>query len=333
MRDIIFLCSHSYSGDDVRTKALGGIETATILLAEALAELGHSVTIYNERETLDQCRNVTYKPLRTASGLKADIAISNSSAKHLRLVKTEYPIVWQRNRTNLSRIWKRGEFFALFKVRPILVSLSNDALNTTPKYVPYRARHVIPHAIEPKFLEVSSASADERGQTAFFASRPSRNLDWVIEVWKQFIFPTLPEAKLYICIPPTAKFNHDPQDLLSYNIEYKGSLPKAQLADLMNSCRILMYPGHINETGCQVALQAIGLGLPIISCGFGSLKDLVSHQETGFIETEQSAYADKAIQCLTDSALWERLHQNSLIHKWRKSYQDRTNDWLSLASK
>lgn len=306
---------------------MGGIGTSVIMLAEAMARLGHRVTILNGRQDADLYEGVDYRPYDQGGRLHADLIISQSSAKPLMRVRKGIPVVWQHNRTKLSRIWKRGEFFGLLLKRPHLVCLSNDARQQTPKWIPYRSLHVIPHAIEPMFLQADVPRFAERRQRVFFASRASRNLKWVIEVWKQYIHPVLPDAEFVVCVPPSSPFPFDAEALAAHNILYKGSLPKDELADLINTCKALVYPGHINETGCQVALQAIGLGVPIVSCGHGSLKDLVQHDVTGFIEMDMQAYAARVIQCLTDEDLWCRLHRASLQHPWRKSYDERALDW------
>ncbi len=140
----------------------------------------------------------------------------------------------------------------------------------------------------------------------------------------------MPEARLNICIPPTSTLKQDPDELEKFNILFKGSIPKKDLADLINTCRVLTYPGHVNETGCQVALQAIGLGIPIVSCGIGSLKDLVNQGETGFLETDKKQYADKVLQCLKDDQVWDSLHQGTLNHPWRQSYDQRVLDWEKI---
>lgn len=330
MPTVVFLNDHAFTGEDVRTKALGGIETATILLAEELAALGYSVTVYNGNNGESIDKGVKYRPKAAMHHENADIAIASSNTSFLTRLNVKLPIVWQHNRQSFSKMWKRGEVFALLRVRPVLITLSNDAFQQTPKYIPYRSRHIIPHAIETEFLEDNTISFAEREQAAFFASRPSRNLDWVIDVWKQYIFPALPKAKLYICIPPTATFKFDIDELAAHNIIYKGSIPKKDLRDLINRCRLLLYPGHINETGCQVALQAIGLGIPIVTCGLGSLKDLVSSDRTGYIETDKKRYGKKAVECLTNSNCWIQLHRNTLKHDWRKSYRERAHDWNKL---
>lgn len=325
---VAFIFDEDIFGADLRKRPLGGISTSIIMLAEAFVRLGIKVTVYNTFANTRSYEGVSYSPFSKSTQIEADFVIANNTAKPLLCVNKGKYVVWQHNRTSLSRIWRRGELLALLLRRPVLITLSNDALHNTPKFIPYKKMHVIPHAIEPMFMTPSGLGSSNRSPVAFFASRASRNLKWVVEAWVKFVFPKLPQAQFMICTPPGSDVPFEDSFLNKYNIFNKGSLKKSDLANLINSSRALAYPGHINETGCQVALQAIGLGIPIISCGHGSLKDLVFNNETGFIEHDMQKYADRLISVLTNNDLWNRLHMATLQHPMRKTYDERAKDWI-----
>jgi hypothetical protein len=189
MARIVFICDDRFFGEDIRYKPTGGTTTATIYLTEALAARGHTVEVYNERDVVERYQGVTYRPLSECAGVNVNLAVADNSASLLKGVKGRRLAVWQHNRTNLSRIWKRGELFTLLFRRPELVVLSYDALEKTPRWIPYRARHVIPHAIESMFLDLNLRSFSEREKSVFFASRASRNLAFVVDCWKNMSFP------------------------------------------------------------------------------------------------------------------------------------------------
>ena len=327
MAKIVFFCPDSYGGEDIRTKPAGGITSGTIMLAEALQQLGHSVTVYNGREDEQAYAGVLYAPIRSAKNITADLAIANNSADLLSRANSPTKVVWQHNRTSLSRAWHRGELLALLRMRPHLVCLSHDALAQTPRWLPYRRKHIIPHGIESGFLDAALCTKSNRPPRAIFASRASRNLSWLVQCWEQYIHPQMPEAELQICLPPSSQLPFAPENLQRSGIRFLGSLTKSELANAMSDTRVLAYPGHINETGCQVALQAIGTGTPIVTCGFGSLKDLVAEDQTGFIETDMRLYAERVLQCLRDENLWQRLHLSTLQHPWRKSWDQTAVAW------
>lgn len=330
MARIVFLSNQTISPSEVHQTGAGGIQTGTVRLAEAFKRKGHDVVVYSQGSQTEVYHEVYYYPLDQAKRLEADLIISNNTAALFKRVSSGKMVVWQRNRTSFSRAYRRNELFTLFVKRPDIVTLSYDALKKTPKLLPYRNRYVIQHAVDDAFFLHSDRSFKERNCQAFFASRPSRNLSFVIEAWKNVVTKKVPEAKLYICMPSSAKFKFDKEELEKHNILFLGSIPKLELDDLMSKSRVLPYPGHINETGCQVALQAITSGTPIVTQGLGSLIDIVTDNENGFIEKDMQGYGEKIVTCLTNEDAWTSLHKNTFNHPWRKTYDQKIEEWEAL---
>lgn len=301
------------------------------LIASALLRRGHSVDIYNNAGAEIVLRGMRCKPIDSDSKLNsADLAVFHNGAEELHKFNFGRAAIWQHNPTSFSKALKRKEFGSLFRYRPDLICLSQDAVAKTPKWMPYRRKILIPHAIQDSYFQVANSSLDNRQMKAYFASRPSRNLDFLIRAWERFVYPNLPQAELVICCPPSNKtFPFEQKKLLLSNIHYVGTLKQSELIELGSTARMLCYPGHSNETGCRVALDAIGMGLPIVTCGIGSLKDLVVHKQTGFIETAEKAYAERVVECMTDDALWQRLSLATFQHPWRKSYDENVLLWES----
>lgn len=328
MLKILFIFDEAIHGSTLREKPLGGISTSMIMLAEAFARMGHIVSIYNENNNGSHYNDVYYRSDKISQAEHFDIAIANNSANYLLNINTSSPIVWQHNRTSLSKAWKRREYIALIKLRPALVTLSEDALNNTPWLLPYRTKVIIPHAIEDFFLTPNDNKRQEK--SVYFASRASRNLSWLIDLWMKRVHPAEPDAVFYVCTPPGSTFSYDIESLNRFNIRYLGSLKKQHLAEMMSRCSALIYPGHKNETGCQVALQAIGMCTPIITCGHGSLKNLVEHNVNGFLEDDDAKFASRIIELLNSPELFKSLSQGAYSSSFRKSYDSRAREWLDF---
>ncbi|MDX1692221.1 MAG: glycosyltransferase family 4 protein [Ketobacteraceae bacterium] len=307
------------------------VPTFMHLIALALIKRGHQVDIYTNVASAIERDAIHYRPIsHNRADNRADLVVVHNGARDLRHFIFRRAAVWQHNATTLSKSWKRGELWELLRYRPDLICLSEDARVKTPRWLPYRKKHVIPHGINHAFLEAAEATPDRKKKRAFFASRPSRNLDFLIRAWETHVHPAIPEAELVICGPPTNKpFPFDQQRLSQSGIQFVGSLNLGELIELGKTSRMLCYPGHEAETGCRVALDAIGMGLPIITCGIGSLKDLVYHDKSGYIETDEAAYARRIIQCMNDDTLWARLSENACQHPWRQSYDENVLLWES----
>ncbi|MGN7438566.1 MAG: hypothetical protein ACTHOO_07975, partial [Alcanivorax sp.] len=70
MKKITFLdCTNTqYNGDTIRTKPLGGIESTTVSLAEALAKKGYEVKVINQNNVRRQSiLDTLRKKIRCAS--------------------------------------------------------------------------------------------------------------------------------------------------------------------------------------------------------------------------------------------------------------------------
>lgn len=59
------------------------------------------------------------------------------------------------------------------------------------------------------------------------------------------------------------------------------------------------------------ALEAMCLGVPIVSTPVDGLCDLVTPGQTGFLESSDEALADRCAQIIGDPALRERLSENA----------------------
>jgi len=299
------------------------------LVAQALSLRGYHVDIYCNSPIEIEQHGLTFKPIDACKRKnQADVVVVHNGCRDLSQFMFKRAAVWQHNKTSLIKAWKRKELINLWRFRPDLICLSNDAIKKTPRWLPYRKKHLIPHGIQSNYLSAANPTINNRKMRAYFASRPSRNLDFVISAWANYVHPVLPEAELIICCPKSHKpFPFNIEALKQANIQYLGHLSQKELIELGASSRMLCYPGHPNETGCRVALDAIGLGLPIITAGIGSLKDLVTHKKSGFIETEPDQYAMRIIECMKNDMLWKNLSKATRQHPWRQSYNENAHHW------
>ena len=60
------------------------------------------------------------------------------------------------------------------------------------------------------------------------------------------------------------------------------------------------------------ALEAMGLGVPIVSTPVDGLKVLVQQDENGYLSDDDDEIAKKVVEIATDPALRERLSQDTL---------------------
>ena len=80
----------------------------------------------------------------------------------------------------------------------------------------------------------------------------------------------------------------------------------------MLSCAKLMVMTSRWEGTPMCALEAMALGVPIVSTPTDGLKDLVSDGKTGFLSENDNELANKIVEIISDDRLYNMLHANTL---------------------
>lgn len=82
--------------------------------------------------------------------------------------------------------------------------------------------------------------------------------------------------------------------------------------DAMRSLDVFVLPSVEADTIPQALMQALAVGLPVVSTSFGSIPDVVIHGETGLLAVprDASSLAEQIIAMLEDDGLRQRLGAN-----------------------
>lgn len=306
---------------------MGGVQTGTILLAEALSRRGHDVIIFNDRDEPLVANGVKYNPVTKAFSITNDsIVVSNNSLSIFDLAPKARKVVWARNNIVLNRIRREKALSHLMKYRPNIVFPSHYSARKTPWYFPFRSRTVILHGVDTSFA-LTNQLLTTPDPIAIFASQPIRNLKRVVKAWNLIIHPALPQAKLYIYYPKPHLYPKQLEGMEGIGIEIKGSVPKSELAKAFSQARVMIYPGHRTETFCNVAAEALSAGLPIATMGIGALKERVRHKVDGLKSWSTLQMGRNALKIMTDDALWINLHKNALQGSKDQSWDVRAKEW------
>ena len=151
---------------------------------------------------------------------------------------------------------------------------------------------------------------------AIFISRPDRNLELLIEIWKNYIFTKHNQAKLLV----TPNHFKDSKD---FNIFPRNLGDKINLINDLCNSRVCLLPGHKAELFCLAAEEARELCVPIVTLGIGSLSERVIHEKTGFIAKDVYQFAQYALELFKNDELWSNMRNNLLDLRgtkvWSKS--------------
>ena len=139
------------------------------------------------------------------------------------------------------------------------------------------------------------------------------------------ISPVMPTARLDIYGSYTTN-----EDLAPYGIHIKGRRPRQILLDELSEKRVMLIPGHRDETFCLAASESLCLGIPVVTYGHGSLKERIQHEQTGFIADNPAEFAEATLRLLKDDTIWQSVHHQALTQREAADWNHRAEDWLSL---
>ena len=103
---------------------------------------------------------------------------------------------------------------------------------------------------------------------------------------------------------------------------------KKLLIDELKNSKLFISPGHKTEVFCLAAEEARELCVPIVTMGYGALKERVEHGVTGYIARNKNEFIDYSVKILNDDFLYKKLKKNLFLKKNLRSYKNVSDDFL-----
>jgi len=315
-------------------ETLRGGERGLLYLAGALAKRGHEITV----ATRDGAADIVQQSVRFVSMASArsgvfDVAISNNYAFAFDGIHAPIKIVWTRN-PGFSVAHLKADFLGKLRHRPHIVHLSRYTRRRS-WFLPRAGSSIIHHGVPPELLGSSAPRTDVPSPVALFSSYASRNLSLVVDAWRRIVHPALPHARLEVTaeVAPKHANNLPDAELAASGIHVLGSLPWSELMERMRQSRVMLVPGHFQETYNNLAIESAAAGLPCITLGIGALGERVKHDQTGWVAGNVEDMGRSIVRVLTDDALWRRYHLNCFKHPDLVSWDDRAVTWENCFAK
>lgn len=318
--------SRVFDFNDLET--LRGGERCVLYLAESLAKRGHDVVLASLmcKDSLTQ-RRVNIVDLKTALSGRYDVAISNNYAHAFDDAKTTARIIWTHN-PGFSRAHVKADFLGKLRHHPYIVHLSKYTRNRS-WFLPQSGNTIIHHGQPSCLLENRKERERAPAPIALFSSTPERNLAMVVKAWREVVHPQLPQARLEVTaeVEPKHVCRLPKNELEQLNVSVVGTRPWSELMDLMRRVRVLVVPGHRQETYNMLAVEAAANGVPTVTVGIGALRERVLHEQTGWVATSVREMGSAIVRLLSDDALWFRYHRACLSHPDLVSWDDCAECW------
>jgi glycosyltransferase involved in cell wall biosynthesis len=315
--------------EDPFAAGLGGTEQAVIHLTTALAELGDTVSVTGATVAPRTLNGVIWHggPPGEAAPAQADVTVAINDARLLPR-GARNPTIWFHNEVELMKEIRRRRLPALLRARPRAVFIGTEQARRAPRLLPFRARAVIPYGLSSRILH-APARTTPPPPTALFTSQAYRGLRDVLGLWQREVAPAIPAAQLTALIaaadvPAYRAIATQPGVTVAPRIANE-----AVMARLLQT-RVLLAPGHVSETFCLAAAEAIALGVPVITLGIGSLKERVRDGIDGFVCRDTAEMAARTRALLTDDALWSRMQRAGIATRAGRSWRDVAGIWRGL---
>lgn len=302
---------------DIAQVGLGGSETAAWRLAERLAELDYTVTLYGHFATEGCVKDVILRDFKTfdpSHPYKAVVAFRDAQMFDRKLA-AEHTVLWLEDVAG-------GEGITPERMENIdyvyaVSQWHHD--NVIEQYPWIDTEKVVAcrNGIHLPFF--TDGEQPERELRVLYTSSPDRGLDILLEVWPR-VAEQVPGVKLqhaysrwYDLVADAAPGISTHRQRLRGLEEAAGSerLPsqgQKALAQLMRSSRVWVAPSYFspakakfNETSCISAMEAQAAGLAVVASNWGALAETVKVGAKLDGDPVSDEYKDKLVSAIVSA--------------------------------
>ena len=308
----------SYNSKDLYNPKLRGAETVLINLSSSIKQLGHKVTIINNCPKNENIDGIEWKNINHYDDNETfELAITNNDIRLFDKITANKKIAISHSLQSLEKFIRKKQILSYLKHKPKIVLLSDYHKKNRSKLLTLFGSFRLDWSVNHLFLE-ADISHNNNPDRAIFTSKHDRNLDMLLNIWTNLIYPKFNSAKLMV---PDNNFNIHHKSIIMRN---RGS-QKDLIKDLRSS-KVFLIPGHKAELFCLAAEEAKEMCLPIVTLGIGCLSERVDHGKTGFVAKNQSEFAKYTIDIFKDNHLYKELKQNLIRQRGK-------NNWNKTAKK
>ena len=307
-----------YNSNDLYSNKLRGAESILINISKALKKLNHQITIINNCPSSQIINGIKWVNIN--SKIKAenyDLVISNGDCRLFKFAFSKKNILFSHSVQNIEKFIRKKQLFAFLKYKPKICFLSEyHQVNRSKILYPFGSIN-LKWSVDDIFIE-TKISTDVNKNQAIFTSDKDRNLDLLIDIWKNLIFTKNQKLRLLV---NDRGANSEKTGIFT---RIKGDQQKL-IEDLKNS-RLYLIPGHKAELFCLAAEEAKELCVPIVTLGIGCLAERVEHGKSGFLAKNKDEFANYALELFNNDSLWFQM-RNFLLENRGK------NNWIKVAKK
>jgi len=310
-----------YSSKDIGCSKIRGAENALINLATYFSKAGNEVVVFNNTKEEANIDNVSWFNLkRLNKSYTFDIAITNNDIRLLDKIISSKKFAISHSIQTIEKFIRQKQLLSYIKNKPKILLLGKYHQQNRSLLLKVFGSNTVEWGVDEIFI--NSKINDNPLNQAIFTSRPDRNLNILLDIWKNKICKFAPNSK--VIITPIE------ENYRQYNIFNRNLLTKEELVkDLLNS-KVAIFPGHKAELYCIAAEEAKELCLPIVTLGIGSLSERVEHGVTGLVAKNSTEFGNYILDILNNELIYNKIRNNLKLIRGQKNWKKISKKILNL---
>jgi len=362
MRIVFLDDSIPYDGYTSLRRPLGGPEKAVASLAAALSLAQHDVTVVNRTPYSHMADGAYWVPINdSAVPRAADVVIAVRKPSLLGTIRNvEQRIMMVTGPTDYlsaeanQKLWDSFAPALMF-VSPAQAATYNGKLKSV--VVPPGVRNayfettIDTNDLSPEELvyaenAIKQAAREEAPKPhAIVTTHPLHGLDWLLDIWTKQIHPRLPEARSSVYSAVLSKgirTDEVPESMTAVFEQVKAAAesnvvvvdPRNDegMADAYRRSRVHLYPGHAQDFACWTLLESQTAGLPAVARNLGGVSERVMNGQSGYIVPDADAFANVAVQILSDDSVFKSLSEGAGAEARRRTWPQAASELTDFIS-
>lgn len=351
----LFVGGMEINPDTLKTKSLGGSETAGVSMAHALAKRGHHVNLFCSTKDSKRVDDVNYMPLELYEGYAVNCPhdvhiVQRVPGLFHKPMNSKVNILWQhdlamkRQRSEfVGALWNLDKVFCMSKWQ---IEQYKDITNIDCDDLYFHTTNGI---ILPK---IDTTKTKRNPKQLVYTNRPERGLDTLLfdicpQLWAkdkdiEIVIAgydnTVREMEAFYnqCYSKIAEYQQQ-----GYKIKHVGALTKVDLYKLYQESKLFVYPTQFEEISCITAMETQMNGLPMVTTHTAALPETLGKDSgvllKGDIKTEkvQKKFVKTVIDLIQENSLdWTRMQkagiENAKQYDWNLVAEQWEGEFLRL---
>jgi len=318
--------SIDFNSNDFNSNKIAGSEKTLINITNELSLYKNlEIKVFNQTSKEIKFDNICWLSLNNINSYEApDYLISMSDANLLSYINCSKKFLWSHSVQSIEKFIRKNQLLPFIKNKPVMLLESQYHYDTRNYFTSFFGKKIIKLAADYEFINENIDKNFIAKKKAIFTTRSDRNLNFLLSLWEKIVQRSS-NSELYIN-PPYNLSEKESQ----MNVKLRVKSDKNKLIDELKNSRVMLNPGHKGEVFCLAAIEAKELCLPIVTMGYGALKERVEHGVTGYIANNQNEFIDYSLDILNNDETYKKFRNNLFNKRGMRTYKNVAEDLINI---